>query len=421
MLNASVVVDGAFGRDELIGQAVVDDDFASAVAETREVRIVGADDGAVLLDGLCEEQLEARGGERGEVPLRVLEEEILEPLERDAEGPASQRRTARAREGEEVRAAREPVPEKLSILSARALPDFADHVGVGFGESVVADLCADERFRVVVAARGIVDDAIGDSIEFVACFDGGGCGCVELGARHEIFRVDHDNLRPENGGDEAMPIDSRTAGDDAVVIVGVTLRFHQALAPTGRAAHKVGVTRGLAVEDLRECLAHDGHVVNAEIGIVADGLPVEAALRVEGKAAAAAFMAGVRCARGVTLGDGSAQAAGAAAGKSTAAVAAKSSVPVGDWQPDENFDAVTGRRVGDGGGDATPTIRRIDDRGIDGRVWKGNFREVFAWADRLGVGVKWFWRSVRGARKGDRGEERGDDDEEFRFHGRGGG
>src|SRR5687768_8133620 len=93
LLKAFVVMDAAGGGDELVGEAVIDDDFAAAVAEAGEVGIVGADDIAILLDGLLEVQCEAGGCERGEVPLRILQQEVLEPFERDAEGAAFERRT----------------------------------------------------------------------------------------------------------------------------------------------------------------------------------------------------------------------------------------------------------------------------------------------------------------------------------------
>jgi hypothetical protein len=43
-LDALVVDDRAFGGDELIGEAVRDEDLAAAVAEAREVRVIGAVD-----------------------------------------------------------------------------------------------------------------------------------------------------------------------------------------------------------------------------------------------------------------------------------------------------------------------------------------------------------------------------------------
>ena len=56
LLHALVVIDRAVGGDELIGPAVPDDRLAAAIAEGAQVRIVGADDDAVLLDGLIPER-----------------------------------------------------------------------------------------------------------------------------------------------------------------------------------------------------------------------------------------------------------------------------------------------------------------------------------------------------------------------------
>src|SRR5688572_16411560 len=100
-----------------------------------------------------------------------------------------------------------------------------------------------------------------------------------------------------------MPVDRRTTGHDAVIIFGETLRLHQTLAPSRGAADEIGVSRRFAVEGLRERFAHNGHVVDAEIGIVPDQLPIEPAVLVESKFAAAAFVASVGRARYVALGD----------------------------------------------------------------------------------------------------------------------
>src|SRR6266545_4679300 len=149
-----------------------------------------------------------------------------------------------------------------------------------------------------------------------------------------------------------MPVDGRTGRNDAVIIVRVTLRFHQSLASTGRATHKIGIARSLAIERLCERLANDGHFMDAEVGIVHDGLPVQPPVRVERKAPASALVTGIGCARGVTLSHWSTQAPCTSAGKSTPAVSAKSSVPICRGQADENLDPIAGWRVCDRGGDA---------------------------------------------------------------------
>src|SRR5207247_860279 len=111
-----------------VGQTMIDDDLAAPVAETCEVRIVRADDGAVLFHGLFPEQFKSCRRQRGPVPLRILDQKESEPIQRDAEGFPRQRRTAGASEGEEIRAARQTVPKECSVLPARAFPDLSDHL-----------------------------------------------------------------------------------------------------------------------------------------------------------------------------------------------------------------------------------------------------------------------------------------------------
>jgi hypothetical protein len=232
------------------------------------------------------------------------------------------------------------MPKKRTVLTARAFPDFPDHVRIRFREGVAVNLRADEDFRVPVATQRIVDDAIADSVGPVAGSDGCGGGSGEFGFRHERFGVHHHNLRPENGRNETMPVDRRTTGHDAVVIFGETLRLHQTLASTGGPANEIGVARRFAVEGLRERFAHNRHVMDTEIGIVADRLPVEPAILVECEFATTPFMAGVRSAGRITLGGRTTQGAGMASQESAATIATKSSVPIRYGECDEDFDAI---------------------------------------------------------------------------------
>ena len=74
-----------------------------------------------------------------------------------------------------------------------------------------------------------------------------------------------------------------TAGEDAVVVGRIALRFHQALPAAGRAADKIRIARGLAIERLGERLADDGHLMDAEVREVVDLLPIEPAIGVSAK------------------------------------------------------------------------------------------------------------------------------------------
>ena len=90
LLHARVVVGRAVGINQRIGPAVPQDQLPAAIAERREVRIVGAEHRAELLHGLIPQLLVRRVRERRPVPLGILHEEVAEPVERDGEGPAGQ-------------------------------------------------------------------------------------------------------------------------------------------------------------------------------------------------------------------------------------------------------------------------------------------------------------------------------------------
>src|SRR5207249_5774381 len=123
-----------------------------------------------------------------------------------------------------------------------------------------------------------------------------------------------------------------------------------------------------------------------------------------------AFVAGVGCARGVTLSHWSAQAAGASSGKSAAAVSAESSVPICRGQADEYLDPIAGRGVRDRGRDAAPSIRRIERGGINRGVGQRNLGQVLARTHGRGVREERFRRGLRRADNHDRGRERSYED-----------
>src|SRR6185312_5030122 len=117
-------------------------------------------------------------------------------------------------------------------------------------------------------------------------------------------------------------------GDDAIVIVRKPLRLHETLTSASRAADKIRITRGPAIKGFRQRPAHNGHVVNAEIRVVDDALPVLPPVGVERETAAAALVPRVRRAGGKAARRRPAQAGFTPAEKSAAAVALESSVPV---------------------------------------------------------------------------------------------
>ena len=81
LLNALVIVDRSFRRDQLIGPAVPQNGLATAVPKGGQVRIIGADHGAELFHRLIVEALISSGRDGGRVQLRILREEVFEPVE----------------------------------------------------------------------------------------------------------------------------------------------------------------------------------------------------------------------------------------------------------------------------------------------------------------------------------------------------
>src|SRR5205085_3208103 len=146
----------------------------------------------------------------------------------------------------------------------------------------------------------------------------------------------------------------------------------------GRAADEIGIARRLAVERFRQRLARDGHLVNAEIRVVDDGLPILPPTRVEREPATPALVPGVRRARAEAKPDWPAQTVRMPAEKPAAPSALKASVPIGEWQPDPNFHAVSRGRMRDDRRDAAHAIGSIDHRRFDRGVRQRQVRQTLA-------------------------------------------
>src|SRR6516164_4368476 len=121
-----------------------------------------------------------------------------------------------------------------------------------------------------------------------------------------------------------MPVDGRTGGDDAVVVLRIALRFHQSLATARRAAHEIGIARAFAVERLRQRLTHHGHLMDAEVRVVLDGMPVQPTVSSQGKAPATPLVSGVGGGRRVARTQRPAQ---------TIGIPARISTPAGSVEP----------------------------------------------------------------------------------------
>src|SRR5262245_5150959 len=104
-----------------------------------------------------------------------------------------------------------------------------------------------------MARPRLLDDAVGDAVERIAGRDGRiGHGREPGGSDGAAELPEHDDLRPELGWDEAVPVEGRRAGEDAVVVLRERLRLLMALAATRGAARPVVPRRPRAVVDGRD-------------------------------------------------------------------------------------------------------------------------------------------------------------------------
>src|SRR6202047_1492392 len=95
-----------------------------------------------------------------------------------------------------------------------------------------------------------------------------------------------------------------SASEDAVVIVGKTLRFHESLAAAVRTGCEIGVFRRVAVEGLCGGFADGGHLVNGAVTEIDDFFGMA---KSPSGFAGVSRMAGISGGRSVALRDGEAQ------------------------------------------------------------------------------------------------------------------
>jgi hypothetical protein len=193
------------------------------------------------------------------------------------------------------------------------------------------------------------------------------------------------------------PVDRRRAGDDAVVVLGITLRLHERLSSARRATTEIRVRRGLAVQGLGQGFTGHAHLVDAEMAVVADELPIQATILAEREAAAAAGMTGVRGAGRVALHKRLIDAVGAAAREAAAACAEEAAIPRRRRNGDPDRHAVADGRMRRDRRDATD-LAVLSSR-LDRRVGQGDVHEALAGADRAGLGSQrgGSWRRRRAA------------------------
>ena len=193
---------------------------------------------------------------------------------------------------------------------------------------------AQKTRRLKGAATRIIDHAVHDAVERVARRHGRVIDERERRARKRYPTAER-HLPVPHVLDAV--VDLREVGGashiDAVVILGIALRFHQSFFATGRAAVEVGVLRRLAVERLDDGLALHRHLVNAARTVVDDLLQV---LHPRGRIP---LVAGVGAADGVALDElGPHVGVLDVAGEAVVAVALELAVPALERHPQLELD-----------------------------------------------------------------------------------
>src|SRR5262245_26853112 len=85
LLDSLVVVDRSLRGNELVSPAVPENRLAAAVAESSQVGVIRAKYWPVLLHGLIPKTLVGGGCDGGPVQLRILCQEVLQPVQRNTE------------------------------------------------------------------------------------------------------------------------------------------------------------------------------------------------------------------------------------------------------------------------------------------------------------------------------------------------
>ena len=130
---------------------------------------------------------------------------------------------------------------------------------------------AKKHAGIEVAARRVFDHAILHAIERVASSQRGGLNGGQLLRRNvAVLVAQQRQLVPGRVRQQVRPIVGGRAGDDAVVIVGVALRFHQGLAAAVGAGAEIGPFGIVAVEGVQDGLGFHGGLVNGAIAEVGD-------------------------------------------------------------------------------------------------------------------------------------------------------
>src|SRR5262249_23269978 len=131
LLQPPIVVDRPLRRDQRICPSVPDDRLAATVAESGEIGIIGPDHKPVLFYRLIPQTLIGGSCDRGPVELRILRQEVSEPVQGDRERLRLRRSPPAAPERAQVGSPRLAVPKEAPVFPPRSLPELPNQVGIG--------------------------------------------------------------------------------------------------------------------------------------------------------------------------------------------------------------------------------------------------------------------------------------------------
>src|SRR5262245_4752323 len=195
---------------------------------------------------------------------------------------------------------------------------------------------------------------------------------------------------------EFGPVDGRCTGYDAVVILWIPLGLHETLAPARGASIEIGISRRHSVHRFRKRLTCYSHLVNPNVTVVTNRLPVQPSVRAQSEAAAAALVPGIRCTRSEALCYGLIHARCVTAGKTATSGSEKPSIPVGCRYADPNPHLISCRGLASNCRHATDDrIVRIYGSGLDRRIRQRKGRQTLARPNRFGIGDERLWGHLR--------------------------
>ena len=199
-----------------------------------------------------------------------------------------------------------------------------------------------------MTAGGIVEDAVLHAILRVARRQHRGGDGGKLDAGDVAGGIGIDGLADiDTGGQHVGPEVGGRAGQDAIVIGGEALGFHEGFAAAIGAAIEIGVLRGLAVERLHQALGVDGGQVQ---GAVAEVIHLFRVMVGPTGVLAVGFVSGVGTGGGITaLEVGAHGVESDGSGESAIADAQELAIPVGGGQPDLEADVGIGNGLDDAG------------------------------------------------------------------------